>query len=192
MNNDEYWMQQALALAQQAAHEGEVPVGALLIDKNQRLIAKAYNQTIQQTDPTAHAEILVLRQAALIKNNYRLPGTTLYCTLEPCAMCAGAIIQARLDRVVFAAYDEKAGAACSVFQLLNHASLNHHANFIGNILADQSIALMQNFFRNKIYISNFRPIQFKLNICSFFFITMDFAFIEIILAIIKCQNIFAR
>jgi tRNA(adenine34) deaminase len=147
--NDEYWMQQALILARQAADEGEVPVGALLINKNQQLIAKAHNKTIQHIDPTAHAEILVLRQAALIENNYRLPGTTLYCTLEPCAMCAGAIIQARLDRVVFAAYDAKSGAVCSVLQLLNHASLNHQADAVGSILADQSIALMQDFFRSK-------------------------------------------
>jgi len=144
---DEYWMRQALAQAHQAYDVGEVPIGAVLIDEDQQLIARAYNQTIQHIDPTAHAEILAIRASAIIKNNYRLPGSTLYCTLEPCAMCAGALIQARITRIVFAAFDQKAGAACSVFQLLDHPQLNHRMEISSNILADESVALLQNFFQ---------------------------------------------
>lgn len=144
--NDEYWMQQALTLARKAAAEGEVPIGALLVDTNQKIIGQGYNHPIQSCDPTAHAEILALRAAALEENNYRLPGTTLYCTLEPCAMCAGAIIQARVTRVVFGAFDSKSGALSSVFQLLNHPQLNHRAEVVGGVLKEESAKLLQDFF----------------------------------------------
>lgn len=147
--NDAYWMQKALKLAQKAADEGEVPISALLIDNNQEMIAKAYNCTIQNVDPTGHAEILVLRKAARKLGNYRLPKTTLYCTLEPCVMCAGALIQARVGRVVFAAYDMRAGALCSVFQLLDHPSLNHHAKVCGGVLQKEAVKLMQDFFKQR-------------------------------------------
>lgn len=146
---DEYWMQQALKLASKAAEEGEVPIGALLVDQNQQLIASSYNQTIQLIDPTAHAEILTLREAALKLANYRLPGTTLYCTLEPCAMCAGALVQARVDRVVFGAFDAKAGALISVFELLSHPKLNHHAKVEGGVLEGDAVKLLQDFFQQR-------------------------------------------
>lgn len=149
MDADEYWIKQALKLAERAADEGEVPIGALIVDAQQNCIAKAYNQTIHHIDPTAHAEILALRAAALVKNNYRLLGTTLYCTLEPCLMCAGAIIQARVDRVVFAAYDQKAGAVCSVWSVLDHPNVNHHPCIEKEILAEESIRLLQKFFQAK-------------------------------------------
>ncbi|MCD6048331.1 MAG: tRNA-specific adenosine deaminase [Gammaproteobacteria bacterium] len=149
MMNDEYWMQQALKLAQKAAEVGEVPIGAILLDENQTAIAQAHNHPIYLNDPTAHAEILVLRQAAQVKQNYRLPGTTLYCTLEPCAMCAGALIQARVDRIVFGAFDARSGALVSVCQLLNHPSLNHHAKVVGGICEQESVKLLQNFFKQR-------------------------------------------
>lgn len=149
MMSDEYWMQQALKLAEKAAKENEVPIGALLINAEGSLIAEAYNHPIHLNDPTAHAEILTLRQAGLIQKNYRLPGTTLYCTLEPCAMCAGALIQARVDRVVFGAFDLRSGALSSVFQMLNHPSLNHHAEVIGGICEKESVKLLQNFFKSR-------------------------------------------
>jgi tRNA(adenine34) deaminase len=149
MTTDEYWMGEALKLAARAAREGEVPVGALIVNENQQCIAACYNQTIQHTDPTAHAEILALREAALISNNYRLPGTTLYSTLEPCMMCAGAIIQARVSRVVFAAYDQKIGAVCSVWSVFQHPQVNHKPDIAKEIFAVESVQLLQNFFQAK-------------------------------------------
>jgi len=149
MSADEYWMRQALQLAERAANEGEVPVGALIVDENQQCIAACYNQTIHHIDPTAHAEILALREAALARSNYRLAGTTLYSTLEPCIMCAGAIIQARVDRVVFAAYDKKAGAVCSVWSVLDHPNVNHHPCIQKEIFAEESIKILQTFFQAK-------------------------------------------
>ncbi len=147
--NDEAWMREALTLAQKAAEQGEVPIGAVVVDANQQVIGKAYNRTIQNVDPTAHAEILALREAAQLVDNYRLLDATLYCTLEPCAMCAGAIIQARLARVVFGAYDTRAGALCSVFHLLTHPSLNHRAEVCGGILREEAAQLMQEFFKQR-------------------------------------------
>ena len=124
MENDEYWMQRAIALAEQADTFNEVPVGAVIV-RDGALLGEGFNQPISSCDPSAHAEILALRQAALAADNYRLPGATLYVTIEPCAMCAGAIIHSRIERVVFAATEPKAGAVCSHLQLFDQAQMNH-------------------------------------------------------------------
>ena len=147
--NDAYWMQEALALAQKAATEEEVPIGALLVNQAAQVIGRGYNHPIRACDPTAHAEILALREAARTMQNYRLPGTTLYCTLEPCAMCAGALIQARVARVVFAAFDEKGGALVSILHLLDQPALNHRAQVQGGILQEASVKLLQHFFKQR-------------------------------------------
>ncbi len=139
-------MQQALELAKLAAIQGEVPVGAIIVQDGQ-VIAAGYNQPISTCDPTAHAEIVALRAAALSVGNYRIANATLYCTLEPCAMCAGAIIQARLRKVVFAATDPKAGAVGSVMQLLNHPALNHRVPVEHGLLASESSQLLKQFFK---------------------------------------------
>jgi len=139
-------MRRALALAQEAQHAGEVPVGAVLI-RGDTLLAQGSNQPISSSDPTAHAEIVTLRNAALRVRNYRLPDTTLYVTLEPCAMCAGAIVHARVARVVFGAADPKAGAGGSVMNLLAHPRLNHQTMVTGGVLADECGVLLQDFFR---------------------------------------------
>ena len=142
---DEQWMQRALGLAKQGEATGEVPVGAMLVKDNQ-LIAEDYNQPITRCDPTAHAEILVLRAAAKILNNYRLLNTTLYVTLEPCAMCAMAIIHARVQRVVFGAYDPKTGAAGSKLSILGTDALNHKVEVIGGVLEQEAGNLLKQFF----------------------------------------------
>ncbi len=141
-------MKRALGLAKQAAAAGEVPVGAVLI-KDEQLLAEAWNQPIAHHDPTAHAEILALRQAASTLANYRLPGTTLYCTLEPCSMCAGAIILARIQRVVFATPDPRTGAAGSICNLLQSKDLNHHCDLSVGILEQQSAMLLRTFFNSR-------------------------------------------
>ena len=146
--NDNYWMRHALMLAEKAKQSGEVPVGAVLV-KNEKLLAEGYNQPIASHDPTAHAEIIALRQAALKENNYRLPDTTLYVTLEPCTMCAGAIIHARVRRVVYAATDPKAGAAGSVYNILNSDLLNHKVELSTGLFADECSSLLTEFFREK-------------------------------------------
>ncbi len=145
-HNDEQWMQQALTLAHKAEENGEVPVGALLV-KDDEIISEGWNQLITKNDPTAHAEILALRSAANQINNYRLVDTTLYVTLEPCAMCATALIHARVKRVVFGAYDPKAGAAGSLFDILGTDKLNHKIDVTGGVLEDQCSELLQQFFR---------------------------------------------
>ncbi len=145
---DHFWMRHALLLALQAAREGEVPVGAVLV-KEGRLIAEGWNRPIGHHDPTAHAEIQALRAAGRVQRNYRLPGTTLYVTLEPCPMCAGAIVHARVERVVFAAADPRTGASGSVFNLLQSGELNHRCEVEGGILAEESGGLLREFFRMK-------------------------------------------
>jgi tRNA(adenine34) deaminase len=145
---DHFWMRHALSLALQAAREGEVPVGAVLV-KEGRLIAEGWNRPIGHHDPTAHAEIQALRAAGRVQRNYRLPGTTLYVTLEPCPMCAGAIVHARVERVVFAAADPRTGASGSVFNLLQSGELNHRCEVEGGILAEESGGLLREFFRMK-------------------------------------------
>ena len=146
--SDEYCMQQALELAIKAEQEDEVPVGALLVLNNE-IIGEGYNQPISTNDPTGHAEIIALRAAALHQDNYRLPGATLYVTLEPCVMCAGAIIHARLSRVVFGAYDAKAGAVSSVFNILGADRLNHMVDVTGGVMESECAGLLQEFFRKK-------------------------------------------
>ncbi len=148
MSEDEAWMRQAFAEAEVAASVGEVPVGAVVVS-NGEILGRGLNRPIQDSDPTAHAEIMALRAAATAVNNYRLPGTTIYVTLEPCAMCMGAMLHARVARVVFGAYDEKSGAAGSVLDLSNNRKLNHQLEVNGGILADQCGALLQNFFKSR-------------------------------------------
>lgn len=146
MSSDEAWMARALALAQQAADHDEVPVGAVLV-RDETVLGEGWNQPIGLHDPTAHAEIIALRAAGMRAQNYRLPGTTLYVTLEPCAMCVGAMIHARIERLVFGAFDPKTGAAGSVFDLLQAAEHNHRVAVTPGVLAQSCGALMTNFFR---------------------------------------------
>jgi len=148
MHNDEYWMDYALNLAKQAEAQGEVPVGAVII-QNDKVLGEGYNQPITNNDPTAHAEIQALRQACLKEQNYRLPGTTLYVTLEPCLMCAGAILHARVDRVVFATKEPKMGAVGSCFDIFNTQQLTHYVHSEHGIRAKKSSELLINFFSKK-------------------------------------------
>jgi len=145
---DERWMSRALELAREAERMGEVPVGAVLVRDNE-CVAEAWNQPIAAQDPSAHAEILALRQAGHKLGNYRLADTTLYVTLEPCAMCAGAIVHARITRVVYGAADPRAGAGGSVFQILDSDRLNHRVAITPGILKAECGATLQNFFREK-------------------------------------------
>ena len=145
---DIHWMRRALELATLAAREGEVPVGAVLV-KDGQLIAEGRNRPIANHDPTAHAEIQLLRAAGKVMNNYRLSGTTLYVTLEPCPMCAGAIVHARVQRVVFAATDPRTGAAGSIYNILQSNELNHRCEVEGGVLAEESTTLLRGFFRSR-------------------------------------------
>jgi len=138
----------ALAEARLAGDAGEVPIGAVVVHEGQ-IIARGQNSVIRMSDPTAHAEIVALRTAAATLGNYRLNGCTLYVTLEPCAMCAGAMIHARIDRLVFATPDPKAGACGSVLSVLNHPQLNHQMEVEQGILADESAELLRGFFRGR-------------------------------------------
>lgn len=142
---DAGFMRAALAEAQAAGARGEVPIGAVLVSDNQ-IVARAGNRTIGDCDPSAHAEILALRQAARIIGNHRLLGTTLYVTIEPCAMCAGAMLQARIARLVYGADDAKAGAVRSCFSMLGHPQLNHRVEVTSGVFAEQAVELLQNFF----------------------------------------------
>lgn len=144
--DDERWMIQALALAEQAAAAGEVPVGAILV-RDGELLAEGFNQPISSCDPTAHAEIVALRNAARAVGNYRLPDTTLYVTLEPCTMCLGALMHARVSRLVFAAREPRAGAVCSQFQLCDHPAYNHRLVWQEGPMAQQSSRLLTSFFQ---------------------------------------------
>ncbi|MGP8224569.1 MAG: tRNA adenosine(34) deaminase TadA [Terracidiphilus sp.] len=148
MIDDLQAMQAALDEARQSAEAGEVPIGAVVV-LDGTVIAHGQNRVLRDLDPTAHAEIVALRAAATFIGNYRLMGYTLYVTLEPCAMCAGAMIHARLDRLVFAAADPKAGAAGSVLSVLNHPQLNHQMLVEQGILADESAELLRSFFRER-------------------------------------------
>lgn len=143
---DTHWMRHALALAELAAREGEVPVGAVLV-RDGKLVAEGRNRPIGNHDPTAHAEIQLLREAGKVLNNYRLNDTTLYVTLEPCPMCAGAIVHARVKRVVYATPDPRTGAAGSVYNLLQSNELNHRCEVEGGVLAEESGTLLREFFR---------------------------------------------
>jgi len=141
-------MQQALAEARSAAAAGEVPIGAVLVHAGE-IIARGNNRTIRDCDPTAHAEIVALRAAAKHLGNYRLADTTLYVTLEPCIMCAGAMIQARVARLVYGADDAKGGAARTCFTALTHPSLNHQLPFDAGVLTEESVKLLQSFFASR-------------------------------------------
>jgi tRNA(adenine34) deaminase len=145
MVDDLQMMQLALAEARASGEAGEVPIGAVIVH-NDAVIARSGNRTIRDSDPTAHAEIIVLREAARALGNYRLAGTTLCVTLEPCAMCAGAIVQARVPRVVYGADDPKGGAYRSCFQILTSTQLNHAVAVIPGLLAAESASLLQSFF----------------------------------------------
>src|SRR5690349_21140620 len=146
--DDERWMTLALESAREAVIAGEVPVGAVIV-RDEKLIAVASNRTIRDQDPTAHAEAIVIREAAAALGSWRLEGCTLYVTLEPCAMCAGAMVLARLSRVVFGAWDEKAGMAGSVADLLRHPRLNHRPEVSGGVLEVESSALLREFFAER-------------------------------------------
>jgi len=143
---DEFWMQHALELARQAAAEGEVPVGAVLV-RNNEVIGEGWNRPIASHDPTGHAEINALRAAANRIGNYRLIDTTLYVTLEPCVMCAGAIIHARIKRVVYGATEPKTGAVVSVFDVLTDQRHNHRPEVMGGVMAEQCARQLQAFFK---------------------------------------------
>lgn len=145
---DEEWMQRALVLADKAAREGEVPVGAILVKDNQ-LVAEGWNQSIQGNDPSAHAEMVAVRRAGQALNNYRLVGTTLYVTLEPCPMCAGLLVHSRIQRLVFGAYDDKTGSAGSIMNLVRHANLNHQLEVLGGVLEAQCSDVISSFFKRR-------------------------------------------
>lgn len=146
--HDQLYMRQALSQAQNAWLLGEVPVGALIV-KHGQVIASGFNQPIGSSDPTAHAEIMALRAAASLLGNYRLPGCEMYVTLEPCAMCAGAMLQARLARIVYGAPDPKTGACGSVIDLFAYEKLNHHTEIVGGVLAEECSALLKSFFAER-------------------------------------------
>ncbi len=147
---DRTFMELALAEARTAMAAGDVPVGALVVRAGGgEIISRASNRTLQDQNPTAHAEILALREASRAVGSWRLGGCTLYVTLEPCAMCAGALVLARVDRVVFGAWDDKAGMAGSVGDLLRHPRLNHRPDVLGGVLADEAGALLRDFFARR-------------------------------------------
>lgn len=145
---DAYWMQQALLQAQQAADLDEVPIGAVLV-KEGELLAKGYNRPRLSDDPTAHAEIVVLRSAGRRLGNYRFPGATLYVTVEPCTMCAGALVHARIERLVFGASEQKSGAVESTAQVLANPSLNHRVKVTAGVAEQACVQLLQEFFQRK-------------------------------------------
>lgn len=149
IDNDEKWMQQALLQARRAASMGEVPVGAVLVDHSNQLLAASHNQPVSSHDPTAHAEIMVLREAGIKNNNYRLIGSTLYVTLEPCVMCVGAMIHARVKRLVYGATEYKTGAIQSACNLLETVKFNHQLEVVCGILQQPCADVMSDFFSHR-------------------------------------------
>jgi len=147
--NDLDYMQLALEEAEKAAIRGEVPVGAILVDAEGNIIGRGGNRSIEDCDPAGHAEIVTLRQAGQRVTNYRLAGSTLYVTIEPCAMCAGAIVHARVSRLVYGAEDSKAGAIVSCYRIGSDRKLNHTLEVTGGILREQSSELLRSFFRDR-------------------------------------------
>ncbi len=145
---DELWMEDALRCAQRALETGEVPVGAVVVCEG-RIVGRGWNRNIVDSDPTAHAEIIALRQAGATVGNHRLSDCELFATIEPCPMCAGALVHARIKRLVYGADDPKAGAATSVMQVLNHPRLNHKIEVRSGVLAGRSAEMLQTFFRNR-------------------------------------------
>lgn len=146
---DEIWMRRALELAKHAESLGEIPVGAVIVDEHNQIIGEGYNQSIINHNPTAHAEIIAIEQAGQYKKNYRLVNTTLYVTLEPCIMCAGAIIHSRIKRVVYGASDFKTGAAGSYIDILSRTGINHYAQIISGVLADECSSMLSAFFQKR-------------------------------------------
>lgn len=147
MNSHQHYMRLALAQARLAFEAGEVPVGAVLVSRSGEVLASAYNQVISLNDPTAHAEVLAIRQASQFEQNYRLLGASLYVTLEPCMMCLGAIFQARLAHVVYGAKEYHTGVCGSVLSLNGEKRLNHHTRVMSGVLAEESASLLSEFFR---------------------------------------------
>ena len=145
---DELWMQEALRSAQRALEAGEVPVGAVVISQG-RIVGRGWNRNISDSDPAAHAEIVALREAGAVIGNHRLGECDLFVTIEPCAMCAGALVHARIKRLVYGADDPKAGAVRSVMQVLNHPQVNHKVEVRSGVLAGRCGELLQEFFRSK-------------------------------------------
>ena len=148
MNKDEHWMRHALKLAEYAEHNGEVPVGAVIV-QDDMAIAEGWNQPISTHDATAHAEIIALRKAGYTLSNYRIPEATLYVTLEPCVMCIGAMVHARVNRLVYGATEPKTGAIESAFQLAEEGQHNHTIEIVGGVLADESSELLSSFFKRR-------------------------------------------
>jgi tRNA(adenine34) deaminase len=148
ITNDELWMEEALRSAQRAQEAGEVPVGAVVVCDGQ-IVGRGWNRNINDNDPSAHAEIVALRQAGTTVGNHRLMECELFVTIEPCAMCAGAMVHARIKRLVYGADDAKAGAVRSVMQLLDHPAMNHRVEVRGGVLAGRCAELMQTFFRSR-------------------------------------------
>jgi tRNA(adenine34) deaminase len=148
MDRDEQFMRLALAEAEKAIQEGEIPVGAVVV-RGGEVIASAHNGPVGLNDPSAHAEILALRRAAAVEGNYRLAGATLYVTIEPCLMCSGALIQARVSRLVFGAPDPKGGAVVSLYGVLEDARLNHRVDVTGGVLKEACSEILSRFFREK-------------------------------------------
>ena len=146
--NHERWMREALILAEQAANADEVPVGAIVV-QNGEIIGRGFNQPVRSCDATAHAEIVAIRSASQFRNNYRLPSTTLYVTIEPCTMCLGAMIHARVDRLIFGATEPRAGAVVSQGSLIEAGHFNHQMSFVDGVLAEECSSLMQRFFRSR-------------------------------------------
>jgi tRNA(Arg) A34 adenosine deaminase TadA len=143
---DDEWMEQALGQARTALAAGEVPVGAVVVSADGKIVGRGFNHPISSQDPTGHAEIMALREAAREVSNYRLTGMTLYCTLEPCVMCAGAIVHARIARLVFGAHDPKAGAAGSIYNVVADPRLNHHPEVVTGVREAECRQLLQEFF----------------------------------------------
>ena len=146
--SDEFWMEEALRAAQRAREAGEVPVGAVVVHAGE-IVGRGWNRNLADCDPTAHAEIIALRQAGANLGNHRLGDCELFATIEPCPMCAGALVHARLKRLIYGADDPKAGAVYSVMELLNHPKLNHQMEVRGGVLAGRSAELLQAFFRSR-------------------------------------------
>jgi tRNA(adenine34) deaminase len=145
---DELWMEEALRAAQRALEAGEVPVGAVVVSDG-RIVGRGWNRNIGDSDPTAHAEVIALREAGASMGNHRLAGCDLFVTIEPCTMCAGAIVHARIKRLIYGADDPKAGAVRSVMEVLNHPALNHAVEVRSGVLAGRSAELLQEFFRSR-------------------------------------------
>jgi len=146
--SDELWMEEALRGAQRALEMGEVPVGAIVVFQD-RIVGRGWNRNIADSDPSAHAEIIALREAGKNLGNHRLGGCDLFVTIEPCAMCAGAMVHARIRRLVYGSDDPKSGAVCSAMQVLNHPQLNHKIQVSGGVLAGRSAELLQSFFKSR-------------------------------------------